>query len=95
MFSLKVKLDGTLNQYKAHLVALDFKQEHGIDYKETFVPVAKMTIVRTLVGVTGVRHWPLWQKDVKKMHFSMGTYMRQCKGNHHLATLVHQPRSAI
>ena len=48
IFSLKLKSDGTLDRYKERLVALGNLQEYGIDYDETFAPVAKMITVRTL-----------------------------------------------
>lgn len=47
--SIKVKFDGTLNSYKARLVALGFKHEYRIDYEETFDALAKTTTVHTLV----------------------------------------------
>lgn len=46
---MKVTSDGSLDRYEARLVALGFKQEYGSDYEETFVAVAKMTIVCTLL----------------------------------------------
>ncbi|KAL6315453.1 hypothetical protein AAG906_000745 [Vitis piasezkii] len=42
VFSIKLRSDGSLDQYKARLVALGNKQEYGVDYKETFALVAKM-----------------------------------------------------
>lgn len=46
VFSLKYNSDGTLNRYKARSVAKGFSQSYGIDYLETFAPVAKLNIVR-------------------------------------------------
>uniref|UniRef100_A0A2N9INP4 Uncharacterized protein n=1 Tax=Fagus sylvatica TaxID=28930 RepID=A0A2N9INP4_FAGSY len=48
------------------LVAKGFTQEYGIDYEETFAPVARLSSVRTtLIAVSASRHWPLFQMDVK------------------------------
>lgn len=45
VYSIKLKSDGSLDRYKAHLVALGNRQEYGVNYDETFAPVAKMTTV--------------------------------------------------
>lgn len=45
IYSIKVKFDGSLSCYKARSVVQGYKQEYGIDYEETFAPVAKMTFV--------------------------------------------------
>jgi len=58
---VKLKSDGSLDRYKARLVALGNKQEYGFDYEETFAPVAKMTTVRTTLAIAA---WPLYQIDV-------------------------------
>ena len=50
-FSVKLHSDGSLDRYKARLVALGNKQEYGVDYEETFAPVAKMTTVRTILAI--------------------------------------------
>uniref|UniRef100_A0A0A9GAH2 Reverse transcriptase Ty1/copia-type domain-containing protein n=1 Tax=Arundo donax TaxID=35708 RepID=A0A0A9GAH2_ARUDO len=63
--SIKIRSDGTIEHYKAYLVARGFQQEHGRDYDETFAPVAHMTTVRTLIAVAFVRQWSISQLDVK------------------------------
>ncbi|KAJ9537573.1 hypothetical protein OSB04_030306 [Centaurea solstitialis] len=42
-----------------------FNQEYGIDYEETFAPVARVTSVRSLLAIAATKHWPLFQMDVK------------------------------
>ena len=99
IFSLKLKPDGTLDRYKARLVALGNRQEYGIDYDETFAPVAKMTTVRTILAVAASQSWPLYQMDVKNafLHGDLkeDVYMRLPPGSSSSPGMVAKLRRSL
>ncbi|RVX23720.1 Retrovirus-related Pol polyprotein from transposon TNT 1-94 [Vitis vinifera] len=65
IYKIKTRSDGSVERYKAHLVAKCFTQEYGIDYEETFAPVARISSVRALLAVAAAHKWDLFQMDVK------------------------------
>lgn len=62
---MKYNADGSVNRYKARLVAKGFTQSYGVDYEETFAPVAKLNSVRVILSLAANLDWPLHQLDIK------------------------------
>lgn len=65
VFTVKYKSNGEIERFKARLVAKGYSQTYGVDYTETFAPVAKINTVRVILSLAANLGWPLQQFDVK------------------------------
>ena len=63
----KVQSDGITDRCKARLVVKGYTRTYGIDYQETFAPMAKMNTIKVILSLTVNLDWPLRQFDVKNV----------------------------
>jgi hypothetical protein len=65
LFKIKHATDRSIKKYKARFVARGFSQKEGIDYEETFAPVARYTSIITIIDLVAKMKWKLHQMDAK------------------------------
>nr|GEU57217.1 hypothetical protein [Tanacetum cinerariifolium] len=65
LFKKKTDMDGVVHTYKARLVAKGYTQTLGIDYEETFSPVADIRAIRILKAIAAYYDYHIWKMDVK------------------------------
>ena len=64
VYKVKFNPNGSVERYKARLVAKSYTQREGLDFLETFFPIAKTVLVRVLLALAVARSWPLHQLDI-------------------------------
>jgi len=84
VFKQKTGADGTVNTYKARLVAQGYSQEFGIDYDETFSPVVRFESVRSILALAVEKDLEIHQMDVSSAFLNgeleETIYMKQPEG---------------
>ena len=65
IYKIKHAADGSIEKYMARFVARGFSQKEGVDYEETFAPVARYTSIRSVFALAAVMKWKIHQMDVK------------------------------
>jgi len=84
IFKKKTNANGNVHIYKARLVAKGFRQIQGVDYDETFSPIAVLKCIRILLAIVVYYDYEIWQMDVKTAflngNLSEDVYMTQPEG---------------
>ena len=65
IYKVKQAADRSVEKYKERFVARGFSQIEGIDYEETFAPVARYSYIRTVLSLSAQMGWHIHQMDVK------------------------------
>ena len=84
VFKVKPNPDGTVNRYKARVVAKGFSQVYGLDYSEVFSPVCRYAGIRSLLAYANIHDLEIHQMDVTTAFLNgeldHEIYMEQPKG---------------
>nr|GEZ09709.1 retrotransposon protein, putative, Ty1-copia subclass [Tanacetum cinerariifolium] len=65
IYKKKTDMDGKVHIYKARLVAKGCTKTYGVDYEETFSPVADIRAIRILIAISAYYDYEIWKMDVK------------------------------
>jgi hypothetical protein len=84
IFKKKTDADGNMTVYGTRLVAKGFRQIEGVDYDETFSPIAMLKSVRIMFAIAAFFDYEIWQMDVETAflngNIEVELYMVQPKG---------------
>ena len=84
VFKKKTNMEGKVVTYKARLMAKGYCKKQGVDYDETFSPVAMLKSIRILLAITAHYDYEIWKMDVKTTflngNLSEDVYMTSSEG---------------
>ena len=87
VFRLKKDANGNVTSHRARLVTQGFTQVHGIDFDNTFAPIARMVSIQTVLALAARHDWEIHQVDVKSAYLygelneDEAIYMKPPPGN--------------
>ena len=65
IFKKKLNTNGSIDKFKARLVVKGYKQRQGVDYFDTYAPVARISSIRCLIALASIHNLVIHQMDVK------------------------------
>lgn len=65
VYRTKLNSDGSINKLEARLVVKGYLHQPGVDYTDTFVPMARNDTIRLLVALAAKQGWKIYHLDVK------------------------------
>ena len=71
VFKTKYLSDGSLDKHKACLVAKGYSQQPGIEFDDTFAPMAWTATIWIVLAMAGKKGWPIYQMDVKSLFLNV------------------------
>jgi hypothetical protein len=84
VYRTKLNADGTINKHKARIVVKGYAQVFGVDFSETYAPVARLDTIRMLLAIAAHKGWKIFQLDVKSAflngYLQEEIYVEQPKG---------------
>ena len=83
LYKVKHAANGSIEKFKARFVARGLSQVEGVDYEETFTPVARYTSIWSIISIAAEMGWKIHQMDVKTTFlngFIQEVYIEQPQG---------------
>ncbi|KAK3029763.1 hypothetical protein RJ639_038040 [Escallonia herrerae] len=84
IFKKRLRVDGSIENFKARLVAKGFSQNEGVDYFDTYAPIARIATIRVLIALASIHKLVIQSLDVKTTFLNgeleVEVYMQQPEG---------------
>jgi len=70
LYKVKHATDSNIKKHKAKFLAKGYSQVEGIDYEETFSPVARYSSIKSILALSAQMRWKIHQMDMKTTFFN-------------------------